>query len=354
MTPETKKDAKRSTLTDKPRTKKKAKAGDPSKKTTRPREDSSGVEAKDASVASPTTDPANDERKLARGAAIAIPITTVFASAVVAVILSAGPALLVLGAGTILGTIALFWASLRTLTGDAPLSEELEHASFSASNDALADRKRMLLRALKDLESEQSVGKIDAKDYATLSTRYREEIKELMREMDESIEPHVIAAEAALKKHLSKVGLAGEPFRSPGRASQAKDEALAEDETAGEDSEASADEGPVRPLCKSCETSNEIDARFCKSCGAALEAPGVEQPKNLDALFEPKPASEKPGDVTSVGVVAEAPATSDAVAQASANAATSEDNSKDDGKDDGKEAKSQSSDEASEERVENA
>ncbi len=311
--------------------KKKPKPSEASKKSTRRDDESENrapTQARGADDGRPVSDPADDERKLARGAAIAIPLTTVFAAAVVGSILSAGPALLVLAAGILLGTIALFWASLRTLTGDAPLAEELEHASFSASNDALANRKRMLLRALKDLESEQAVGKIDAKDYGILSSRYREEIKDLMREMDESIEPHVKAAELALRKHLAKVGLVGDPFRAPGKAAQAKDEALERDETRDEtddeaDGETEDTDAPVpsRPVCTACSTSNELDAKFCKSCGATLATPTIEMPKNLDALFdtekklvddpiakeaEAKPDSDRPGDVTHPGLVTSA------------------------------------------------
>lgn len=324
MTPDTKKA--QSESAEKPR-KKKPKPSGASKKSTRDDESGEPTQARGADDGRPVSDPADDERKLARGAAIAIPLTTVFAASVVGSILSAGPALLVLAAGILLGTIALFWASLRTLTGDAPLAEELEHASFSASNDALANRKKMLLRALKDLESEQAVGKIDAKDYGILSSRYREEIKDLMREMDESIEPHVTAAELALRKHLAKVGLVGDPFRAPGKAAQAKDEALERDETRDEtDDEADGETedtdapAPSRPVCTACSTSNEIDAKFCKSCGATLATPTIEMPKNLDALFdtekklvddpiakeaEAKPDSDRPGDVTHPGLVSE-------------------------------------------------
>ncbi len=220
---------------------------------------------------------ADDERKLGTSVAIGIPVVTVFASAVLGVVASAGPALLVLGAGILLGTIALFWASLRTLTGDAPLAQDLEHASFSTTTDAMVERKRMLLRALKDLESELAVGKIDAKDYAVLSDRFRKEIKDLMREMDDSIEPHVKKAEELVEKHFSKIGLSGEPFRAPGKASQAKpralevDDALPESDRQDEAAAKSPDDGKVRVSCSACGASNEPDARFCKGCGGALD-----------------------------------------------------------------------------------
>ncbi len=232
---------------------------------------------------------AADERKLARGAAIAIPVTTVFAAAAVGVVVSAGPAILVLAAGTLLGTIALFWASLRTLTGDAPLATELEHASFSTTTDALVERKRMLLRALKDLESERAVGKIDARDFAALSARFREEIKVLMREMDDSLEPHVARAEALVAKHFVKIGLDGAPFRAPGRVDQAKDAALEADDALP------STPGPRRLACAACAASNEPDARFCKSCGATLTAEIDPAPAEAAPAPQPDaPAAETP------------------------------------------------------------
>lgn len=227
---------------------------------------------------------AGEERKLAVGAAIAIPLTTVFAASVVGLALSMGPAILVLAAGTLLGTIALFWGSLRTLTGDAPLSEELEHATMASPIDALADRKRMLLRALKDLESEHAVGKIDARDYASLAGTFREEIKTLMREMDDSLEPHLAEAEQLVTKHFAKIGLIGDPFRAPGRVDQAKDEALARDDAASTSATTS------RVACAACEASNEPDARFCKACGGPLGPVSAEPETPSPALGADDPA----------------------------------------------------------------
>ena len=244
-----------------------------------------------------------EERKLAFGAALAIPLTTVFAASVVGVALSMGPAILVLAAGTLLGTIALFWGSLRTLTGDAPLSEELEHASMASPIDALADRKRMLLRALKDLESEHAIGKIDARDYAALAATFREEIKGLMREMDDSLEPHLAVAERLVAKHFAKIGLTGDPFRAPGRVDQAKDDALAKDEAMTKDVEDPASITRSRVTCPACEGSNEPDARFCKACGgplagaaAAVEGPVAQPDSPVDAAapVAPERAADAP------------------------------------------------------------
>lgn len=244
---------------------------------------------------------ANDERRLASGAALVIPVVTIVASLGVAVVMSAGPALLVLAAGILLGTIALFWASLRTLTGDAPLPEDLEHATFDTSHDALAERKKMLLRALKDLESEKAVAKIDEQDYAELAATYRDEIKDIMRAMDTSIAPHYAAAEALLEKHLAKVGLAEEAAAPEATddddASESADDADenragddddADDDDAGESAGDTDDAGENRAepvaaaaekrACDACGTLNDADAKFCKSCGKTLTPPVAESP----------------------------------------------------------------------------
>ena len=251
---------------------------------------------------------ANDERRLASGAALVIPGVTIVASLGVAAVMSAGPALLVLAAGILLGTIALFWASLRTLTGDAPLPEDLEHATFDTSHDALAERKKMLLRALKDLESEKAVAKIDEQDYAELAATYRDEIKDIMRAMDTSIAPHYAAAEALLEKHLAKVGLAEEAAaaESDDSSDSSSDDSDDSDETKTDDSDDSDDSdessasdsgtsddaddasepssgaGDVavaeKRACDACGTLNDADAKFCKSCGKTLTPPVAESP----------------------------------------------------------------------------
>ena len=75
-----------------------------------------------------------------------------------------------LAAGLLLGVIALLWGSLRILSGDAALSPELEALDMAAQGvDALASRKKMLLRALKDLETERSLGKLEDEDFEQIS-----------------------------------------------------------------------------------------------------------------------------------------------------------------------------------------
>ncbi|HWL87456.1 MAG TPA: hypothetical protein VNO21_16745, partial [Polyangiaceae bacterium] len=102
-------------------------------------------------VAAARTDDA--ERRLARRVAVGLPLFTIVAALAVGAVASVGPALLVLAGGTLVGTVALLWASLRTLGGDAPLPMDIEALDARAhrSTDA-EERKREVLRALKDLE----------------------------------------------------------------------------------------------------------------------------------------------------------------------------------------------------------
>ena len=95
-----------------------------------------------------------------------------------------------MAAGALLGTIALLWASVRTLSGDAPLGLDLEAVGAARLGvDASSEQKRRVLRALKDLEAEHAIGKIDEADYDTLVARYRDEAKTVMREMDLQVAP---------------------------------------------------------------------------------------------------------------------------------------------------------------------
>ena len=76
------------------------------------------------------------------------------------------------------------------MSGDAPLPADLEAlAAQHRDVDALGEQKRRVLRALKDLEGEHALGKIDDADYEVIAMRYREEAKALMREMDRKVAP---------------------------------------------------------------------------------------------------------------------------------------------------------------------
>lgn len=208
-----------------------------------------GKAADAAAQGTRTEDGDEAERFLGRIVAVGLPVVCVVAAIAVGFAASVGSALLVLASGALLGTIALLWASVRTLSGDAPLPADLEAlAAQHRDVDALAEQKRRVLRALKDLEAERALGKIDAADYEAIAMQYREEAKALMREMDRNVAPALAEAERIARDYLVAQGL------GPAEAAPAAPVA-----------------GPRgRLTCPTCATSNEPDAAFCKKCGTAM------------------------------------------------------------------------------------
>ena len=151
-------------------------------------------------------------------------------------------ALLVFVTGALLGSILLVWHSLRTLAGDAEVDPDLDSAFSRGPASELVERKRRALRALKDIEQEHAVGKIDEADFKSLDAEYRARAKEVIREMDAELDPYRSKAEALVKAHLEK--------RAAARPAPSS--------------------SPSRSACPKCDTSNDADAAFCKKCGTKL------------------------------------------------------------------------------------
>jgi hypothetical protein len=220
-----------------------------------------------------------DERRIARAIAVGLPIATVTIAVALGAILGFAMGVLVMAAGVLLGVIALFWASLRVLSGDAALPPEIEALDRTAHGvDALASRKKMLLVALKDLENENALGKLDDEDYEQVASTYRAELKDVMKRIDATLEPFREKAAAVAQSHLAKAGLSDDIEIGDVKL-KVEDlaEALATGNPIAEATTADGkkvgivvDESKVRVACAKCETSNETDAKFCKSCGATL------------------------------------------------------------------------------------
>jgi hypothetical protein len=152
---------------------------------------------------------------------------------------------------------------VRTLSGDAPLQTGFQTVTARRHGvDALAEEKRRVLRALKDLEAEHAIGKIDDADYEALVARYRADAKAVMREMDREIGPLRDEAERIAREYLGNRGLVDGEAAAPIEAKAGEAETKA---------------APLRAACAKCGTSNESDAAFCKKCGAAIKAPTEKQ-----------------------------------------------------------------------------
>jgi hypothetical protein len=198
------------------------------------------------------------DEQLAQYLRIGLPVGTVICAIVAGVLQGPAAVILVLAAGALVSVIAVFWASIRTLVGETPLSGADAYALGAPR--AEEEQKRAVLRALKDLEFERSVGKISDEDYEALVAKYRAEAKRLLRLIEENAQPGREKVEALVTDRLIREGLHDGGGQAPAP------EAPADRKTR---KKKSARPVPTtRPVCPSCGTSNDADAVFCKKCGA--------------------------------------------------------------------------------------
>ena len=103
---------------------------------------------------------------------------------------------------------------------------------------AALEREQMLaLRAIKELEFDRAMGKVSESDWKEMSGRLRARAARLMRQLDAGA-GYREQIEQDLARRLGATSAAAAPARA----------------------------------CASCETVNDADARFCKSCGAKIDA----------------------------------------------------------------------------------
>ena len=164
--------------------------------------------------------------------------------------------------GIILVSCAVFAAALvglavlRTflpLTG--ALSIDRPEMLGGRTRAALERDKALVLRAIKELEFDRGMGKVSDKDFAEMSARLRLRAGRIMRDL-EAGSLYRAQIEREVAQRLAKSGSAP---RNPANSAE--------------------DTPPVGRVprsgpaaCASCETQNDPDARFCKSCGARLGA----------------------------------------------------------------------------------
>ena len=112
---------------------------------------------------------------------------------------------------------------------------------------ALEREKTLVLRALKELEFDRAMGKVAPADFQDMSGRLRARAITLLQRLDVALPGYRDEIESELARRL---GMTEEELRAARPAGAARS-----------------------PVCAGCGTVNDVDARFCKGCGAALEAP---------------------------------------------------------------------------------
>jgi hypothetical protein len=155
------------------------------------------------------------------------------------------PAAVIMISLTIFAAAVVGIAALRTFL---PLTQksatEGPRMLGGRTRAALEREKTLVLRSIKELEFDRAMGKVSEKDFAEMSGRLRTRAARLMRQLDagagyrREIEQEIAKR---IGKQLPDVG---------GRVSSSRPAAT----------------------CGSCNTANDADARFCKHCGAAMEA----------------------------------------------------------------------------------
>ena len=134
-----------------------------------------------------------------------------------------------------------FYRTLAPLAFDDPL---LYSEPLSERMRAALEREKVLtLRSIKELEFDRAMGKVSERDFDEMAGRLRLRAVTLMKELDEGRADYRTMIEREVNARLSR--------RTNGVAAVA----------------------PAAPRCAGCGSDNDVDAAFCKRCGARLGAP---------------------------------------------------------------------------------
>jgi hypothetical protein len=172
------------------------------------------------------------------------------ATAVTFVARGQGPAAIIL-LGILMATAALVgYAALRMLRPLMTSHDDRTVMIGHRTRVALEREKMLALRSIKELEFDRAMGRLSDEDWTEMSGRLRIRAARLFRQLDAGV-GYRDQIERELQKRLdaNKEDARLKPPRSEGAGSDRAER-----------------------LCASCDTSNDADARFCKSCGQPLGA----------------------------------------------------------------------------------
>lgn len=199
----------------------------------------------------------------------------------------------IVGGLVLVGATLAFWQSLRSAFG-AGVEHHGVDVGVSEQRASLLDEKNALLRSIKDMEFEREVDKISEEDHERLDTRLRARAREVLRLLDEDVEPYRRKAEQLVAERLKEVEGAS-PYRSS--APDAGASPAVEPEPAIEsEEEAAPPPADDKVRCASCETPNDPDAAFCKKCGTRMGEPEGDEAEGSSDDDEPTADAEDAGD----------------------------------------------------------
>ena len=156
-------------------------------------------------------------------------------------------------AGIVLLSLTIFTAAIvgvaawRTLAPFTGADERRAPPLLGGRTHAALEREKTLaLRSIKDLEFDRAMGKVSQKDFDEMSTRLRSRAARLIGQLD-----------------------AGAGYRNEIEKEIARRIGAMPEEPAPEVGSGAA--SPLR-TCPACSRDSDLDARFCKHCGANMEA----------------------------------------------------------------------------------
>jgi hypothetical protein len=120
----------------------------------------------------------------------------------------------------------------------------------------LEREKALTLRSIKELEFDRAMGKVSPQDFEEMADRLRARALGIMKQLD---------AGARVYRELIEKELAARTGKGVPAAARIVETPDLKVGPTGD--------GPTRgePMLCSCGTANDLDARFCKSCGAKLQ-----------------------------------------------------------------------------------
>jgi hypothetical protein len=189
------------------------------------------------------------------------------ATAVTFIARGQGPAAIIL-LSILMATAALVgYAALRMLRPLVSPEDDRTAMIGQRTRVALEREKMLSLRSIKELEFDRAMGRLSDEDWKEMSGRLRVRAARLIRQLDAGV-GYRAQIERELAKRLGDSAARLKPARSededpPARLTPSRYENGADARSA----KASAER-----RCAACDTENDTDARFCKSCGKALGA----------------------------------------------------------------------------------
>jgi len=135
---------------------------------------------------------------------------------------------------------------------------------------ALEREKTLALRSIKELEFDKAMGRVSEEDFKEMAGRLRIRAARLIRQLDAGA-GYRQQIESELQKRIGDADARPADARlKPSRSGVDPDARLKPSRDDIEDDDASSAKALAERICASCDTANDADAKFCKSCGAKL------------------------------------------------------------------------------------